>query len=97
MLWIAEERGIYIPGLVTTTMSFSTAYVDSNSEASDSDLSDIGEIDSDLEREKQVRYDRNLYKEDTKNFKKLMRSDMKPGEKRSSGPTDSLRLEFVHG
>ncbi|XP_046338524.1 echinoderm microtubule-associated protein-like 6 isoform X1 [Haliotis rufescens] len=73
------------------------AYVDSNSEASDSDLSDIGEIDSDLEREKQVRYDRNLYKEDTKNFKKLMRSDMKPGDKRSSGPTDSLRLEFVHG
>ncbi|XP_041352370.1 echinoderm microtubule-associated protein-like 6 isoform X2 [Gigantopelta aegis] len=73
------------------------AYVDSNSEDSDSDMSDIGELDSDLEREKQVRYDRVLYKEDTANFKKLMRQDMKPGVKRKRGPTNSLKLEYVHG
>jgi hypothetical protein len=39
------------------------AYVDSDSEDSDSDLSS-GEIDSDVEKEKQISYDRTLYRED---------------------------------
>ncbi|XP_050404782.1 echinoderm microtubule-associated protein-like 6 [Patella vulgata] len=73
------------------------AYVDSNSEDSDSDLSDVGEIDSDLEREKQVNYDRALYKEDAVALKKLMRQDMKAGAKRKKGPEDSLKLQYVHG
>jgi len=40
-----------------------TAYLDSDSEDSDSDLSGA-EIDSDIEKEKQISYDRNLYRED---------------------------------
>jgi hypothetical protein len=39
------------------------AYLDSDSEDSDSDLSGV-EIDSDIEKEKQISYDRNLYRED---------------------------------
>lgn len=39
------------------------AYLDSDSEDSDSDLSG-NEIDSDIEREKQISYDRILYRED---------------------------------
>ena len=39
------------------------AYLDSDSEDSDSDLSG-NEIDSDIEREKQISYDRTLYRED---------------------------------
>ena len=41
------------------------AYMDSDSEDSDSDLSG-GEIDSDIEKEKQISYDRTLYREDYK-------------------------------
>ncbi|XP_012942464.1 echinoderm microtubule-associated protein-like 6 isoform X2 [Aplysia californica] len=73
------------------------AYVDSNSEDSDSDLSDVGVVDSDLEQEKQVGYDRALYKDDLAGQKKLLKSSMQPGAKRKNGPTDSLRLEYVHG
>ena len=39
------------------------AYLDSDSEDSDSDLSGA-EIDSDIEKEKQISYDRDLYRED---------------------------------
>lgn len=39
------------------------AYLDSDSEDSDSDLS-APEIDSDIEKEKQITYDRHLYRED---------------------------------
>ena len=39
------------------------AYLDSDSEDSDSDLSGV-EIDSDIEKEKQISYDRTLYRED---------------------------------
>lgn len=39
------------------------AYLDSDSEDSDSDLSG-GELDSDIEKEKQVAYERTLYRED---------------------------------
>ncbi|GFN97686.1 echinoderm microtubule-associated protein-like 6 [Plakobranchus ocellatus] len=73
------------------------AYVDSNSEDSDSDLSDVGDVDSDVEREKQVGYDRALYKEDMSRQKKLLRSSMQPGAKRKNGPADSLKLEYVNG
>lgn len=41
------------------------AYLDSDSEDSDSDLSGV-EIDSDIEKEKQISYDRTLYREDYK-------------------------------
>ncbi|XP_064621338.1 echinoderm microtubule-associated protein-like 6 [Lineus longissimus] len=73
------------------------AYVDSNSEDSDSDVSDVGELDSDLEAEKQKNYDRDVYKEDMKVLKKSMKSEMRAGQKRNSPPDSGLKLEFVHG
>ncbi|BFZ11617.1 hypothetical protein BsWGS_14656 [Bradybaena similaris] len=73
------------------------AYVDSDSEESDSDLSDVGSVDSDVEREKQVSYDRPVYKEDMAGHKKLLKSNMPPGAKRKNGPSESLKLDYVHG
>lgn len=36
------------------------AYGDSNSEESDSDMSDVPELDSDIEQETQINYDRQV-------------------------------------
>ncbi|XP_060573407.1 echinoderm microtubule-associated protein-like 6 [Ruditapes philippinarum] len=72
-------------------------FVDSNSEESDSDLSDVGAIDSDLEQEKQVSYQRSIYREDAVKMKKLMKEELGAGKKRKMAPADSLKLEFVHG
>ena len=72
-------------------------FVDSNSEESDSDVSDVGALDSDLEQEKQVSYGRHVYREDTANIKKLMKQELGAGQKRKSGPVDSVKLEFIHG
>ena len=47
--------------------------------------------------EKQLRYDRNVYREDIKILKKEMRADMAPGQKRNKAPDQGLKLEFVHG
>ncbi|KAK7103893.1 echinoderm microtubule-associated protein-like 6 [Littorina saxatilis] len=73
------------------------AYVDSNSEDSDSDLSDVGEVDSDVEREKQVKYGRHVYREDAAQIKKFRHQEMKAGKKRNMGPEDGLKLEYIHG
>ena len=73
------------------------AYVDSNSEDSDSDASDVGEVDSDIEMEKQQNYSRSVYKEDMVALRKQMKSNMAPGEKRSKAPNQGLVLQFVHG
>ncbi|WAR18910.1 EMAL6-like protein [Mya arenaria] len=72
-------------------------FVDSNSEESDSDLSDVGAVDSDLEQEKQVSYGRNVYREDLIKMKALMKEELGGGKKRKTAPTNSLKLEFVHG
>ena len=48
---------------VLAAAEHASAYLDSDSEDSDSDLSG-DEIDSDIEREKQISYDRTLYRED---------------------------------
>ena len=74
-----------------------SAYVDSNSEDSDSDMSDVGELDSDVESEKQKTYERAVYKEDMLALKKAMKSEMRPGEKRAKAPNEGLKLQFVHG
>lgn len=74
-----------------------TAYIDSNSEGSDSDLSDVAELDSDVEAEKQVSYSRELDSRDVKLLKKEMKSELNAGEKRKKAPVDSLKLKFVHG
>ena len=71
--------------------------MDSNSEDSDSDMSSVEEVDSDIEMEKNKKYDRAVYKEDMKVLKKKMKSEMKPGEKRARAPNEGLKLEFVHG
>ena len=73
------------------------AYVDSNSEESDSDLSDVGVVDSDVEKETQVSYGRTIYKEDLANKGNLLKSSLPPGAKRKTGPSDSLKLEYIHG
>ena len=68
--------------------------MDSNSEDSDSDMSDVGELDSDLENEKHLRYDRSVYREDMKILKREMKADMAPGQKRNKAPDRGLKLEF---
>lgn len=73
------------------------AYIDSNSEGSDSDLSDVAELDSDVEAEKQVSYSRELDSRDIKILRKEIKSELKSGEKRKQAPVDSLKLQFVHG
>jgi len=57
----------------------------------------VGQLDSDLEQEKQVKYDRNVYREDTAQMKKLMKAELGAGKKRKTAPVNSLKLEFVHG
>lgn len=76
-----------------------TAYVDSNSEDSDSDLSDVPEVDSDLEREKQKSYSRAVYKEDELILQKKVKADLNdcPRVKRKDAPQEGLQLFFVHG
>lgn len=41
--------------------AFADGYADSNSEESDSDLSDVPELDSDIEQETQINYDRQVW------------------------------------
>lgn len=72
-------------------------YVDSNSEASDSDISDVAELDSDVEKEKQISYDRKLDSSDLNILKSEIKNELAAGQKRKEAPTDSLRLSFVHG
>ncbi|CAF4395624.1 unnamed protein product, partial [Rotaria sordida] len=50
------------------TAQYTGGYLDSDSEDSDSDLSGV-EIDSDIEKEKQISYDRTLYREDYQKLK----------------------------
>lgn len=86
------------PGLINTDGDVQPQHVaNSNSEDSDSDLSEVADLDSDLEVEKQVTYDRRVYQEDAAVLKKLSRNEMKPGEKRQGGPDRGLRLEYVYG
>ncbi|UJR16486.1 hypothetical protein I4U23_003389 [Adineta vaga] len=72
------------------------AYLDSDSEDSDSDLSGA-EIDSDIEKEKQISYDRTLYREDYQKLKKSMKEKLPPGEKRKKQPDEGLTLDYVFG
>ncbi|XP_033122529.1 echinoderm microtubule-associated protein-like 6 [Anneissia japonica] len=75
-----------------------TGFADSNSEDSDSDMSDVGEIDSDIEKEKQMDYRRPLYKEDLKALNHQQRKGKTSnGTKRKKAPSEGIKLEFVHG
>uniref|UniRef100_A0A3P9NF13 Echinoderm microtubule-associated protein-like 6 n=1 Tax=Poecilia reticulata TaxID=8081 RepID=A0A3P9NF13_POERE len=68
-------------------------YADSNSGESDSDVSDVPELDSDIEQEAQTNYDRQVYKEDLSQLKKKLIGSLK----RQKAPEEGLRLQFVHG
>ncbi|XP_055039416.1 echinoderm microtubule-associated protein-like 6 isoform X2 [Misgurnus anguillicaudatus] len=68
-------------------------YADSNSGESDSDLSDVPELDSDIEQEAQMNYERQVYKEDLPQLKKKLAGSLK----RQRAPDEGLRLQFVHG
>uniref|UniRef100_A0A3B4GUS1 EMAP like 6 n=1 Tax=Pundamilia nyererei TaxID=303518 RepID=A0A3B4GUS1_9CICH len=72
---------------------------DSNSEESDSDVSDVPELDSDIEQETQIHYDRPVYKEDLPQLRQQSREKKQQvgSLKRQKGPDQGLRLQFVHG
>ncbi|KAI3362845.1 hypothetical protein L3Q82_001894 [Scortum barcoo] len=72
---------------------------DSNSEESDSDVSDVPELDSDIEQETQINYDRQVYKEDLPQLRQQSREKKQQvgSLKRQKGPDQGLRLQFVHG
>ena len=89
--------GHYRNNVHIVILQYFPGFVDSNSEESDSDLSDVGGLDSDLEQEQQVSYKRAVYREDTVKMKKLMKEEMEPGQKRKMAPSSNLKLEFVHG
>ncbi|KAK9412191.1 echinoderm microtubule-associated protein-like 6 [Crotalus adamanteus] len=73
--------------------------IDSYSEESDSDLSDVPELDSDIEQEAQINYVRQVYKEDLPQLKQQRKekSHSVPFLKRERAPDDSLKLQFIHG
>lgn len=72
---------------------------DSYSEESDSDFSDVPELDSDIEQETQINYDRQVYKEDLPQLKQQSKekNHAVPFLKREKAPEDSLKLQFIHG
>lgn len=49
--------------LLFSGLGFSEGYADSNSGESDSDVSDVPELDSDIEQEAQTNYDRQVRRE----------------------------------
>ncbi|XP_036071655.1 echinoderm microtubule-associated protein-like 6 isoform X3 [Oryzias melastigma] len=68
-------------------------YADSNSGESDSDVSDVPELDSDIEQEAQTNYERQVYKEDLPQLRKKLIGSLK----RQKAPEEGLHLQFVHG
>uniref|UniRef100_A0A6Q2ZEV6 EMAP like 6 n=1 Tax=Esox lucius TaxID=8010 RepID=A0A6Q2ZEV6_ESOLU len=68
-------------------------YADSNSGESDSDVSDVPELDSDIEQEAQISYERQVYKEDLPQLRKKLVGSLK----RQKAPDEGLHLQFVHG
>ncbi|XP_051939881.1 echinoderm microtubule-associated protein-like 6 isoform X6 [Hippocampus zosterae] len=68
-------------------------YADSDSGDSDSDVSDVPEIDSDIERESQHNYERQVYKDDLPQLRRKLIGSLK----RQKAPEEGLRLQFVHG
>ncbi|KAM6956797.1 echinoderm microtubule-associated protein-like 6 [Aplochiton taeniatus] len=95
--WRFLPEGIVNGGPETTVQDGYDA--DSNSEESDSDLSDVPELDSDIEQETQISYDRQVYKEDLPQLRQQSREKkLQVGSlKRQQGPDEGLSLQFVHG
>ncbi|EHB11852.1 Echinoderm microtubule-associated protein-like 5, partial [Heterocephalus glaber] len=72
---------------------------DSNSDESDSDMSDVPELDSEIEQETQLTYRRQVYKEDLPQLKEQCKEKQKSAtsKRRERAPGNSIRLHFVHG
>ncbi|XP_011939019.1 PREDICTED: echinoderm microtubule-associated protein-like 5 isoform X7 [Cercocebus atys] len=72
---------------------------DSHSDESDSDLSDVPELDSEIEQETQLTYRRQVYKEDLPQLKEQCKEKQKSAtsKRRERAPGNSIRLHFVHG
>ncbi|XP_041098083.1 echinoderm microtubule-associated protein-like 5, partial [Polyodon spathula] len=72
---------------------------ESHSEESDSDQSDVPEMDSEIEQETQLTYRRQVYKEDLPQLKEKCKEKQRAyaAKKRVSPPTSSIRLHFIHG
>ena len=84
---------------------------DSDSEESDSDVSDVGSVDSDLAKEQEMTYKRPIYREDLPELRKKLKqkADMEQSVqgmsanraaamgRKQSAPESSLRMQFVHG
>ncbi|XP_062320153.1 echinoderm microtubule-associated protein-like 6 isoform X2 [Osmerus eperlanus] len=94
--WRFLPEGV-INGIIETNVQ--DDHADSNSEESDSDMSDVPELDSDIEQETQINYDRQVYKEDLPQLRQQGREKkLQVGSlKRQRGPDEGLRLQFVHG
>uniref|UniRef100_A0A4W3H8Y1 EMAP like 5 n=1 Tax=Callorhinchus milii TaxID=7868 RepID=A0A4W3H8Y1_CALMI len=75
------------------------SFADSNSDESDSDQSDVPELDSEIEQETQISYRRQVYKEDLPQLKEQCKDKRRAAasKKREKAPSSSLRLHFVHG
>uniref|UniRef100_A0A671RXC3 Echinoderm microtubule-associated protein-like 5 n=1 Tax=Sinocyclocheilus anshuiensis TaxID=1608454 RepID=A0A671RXC3_9TELE len=73
--------------------------VDSHSEESDSDQSDVPEMDSEIEQETQLTYRRRVYKEDLPQLKEQCKEKHRAMamKKRERAPASGLRLHFIHG
>ncbi|KAG7466406.1 hypothetical protein MATL_G00164500 [Megalops atlanticus] len=72
---------------------------DSNSEESDSDQSDVPEMDSEIEQETQLTYRRQVYKDDLPQLKEQCKEKhrMMATKKRERAPGSGIKLHFVHG
>ncbi|KAK7903892.1 hypothetical protein WMY93_016499 [Mugilogobius chulae] len=72
---------------------------DSNSEESDSDQSDVPEMDSEIEQETQLTYRRQVYKEDLPQLKEQSKEKQRalPMKKRERAPGSGVKLHFIHG
>uniref|UniRef100_A0A8C7F8N6 EMAP like 5 n=1 Tax=Oncorhynchus kisutch TaxID=8019 RepID=A0A8C7F8N6_ONCKI len=72
---------------------------DSNSEESDSDQSDVPEMDSEIEQETHLTYRRQVYKEDLPQLKELSKEKHRAVamKKRERAPGSGLKLHFIHG
>ncbi|KAF3844802.1 hypothetical protein F7725_007965 [Dissostichus mawsoni] len=72
---------------------------DSNSEESDSDQSDVPEMDSEIEQETQLTYRRQIYKEDLPQLKEQCKEKHRAMamKKRERAPGSGVKLHFIHG
>nr|XP_039266613.1 echinoderm microtubule-associated protein-like 6 [Styela clava] len=92
--WKVIKAGDVVDSLNAQIMDVPDAYLDSNSEDSDSSLSDVGEIDSEVEKEREGKYDNTVDKNEIKKLQRLP----KGSRKRDGAPSDtSLSLQFVFG